>query len=88
MIPSCKEIYELEKKLESERGLKDRLKIKFHLLICKNCQHLKSQLNLIQRKASEVLSNKSSEVTDEQINEMKMKAMEKFQNKNNDKTDE
>ena len=55
---SCKEVGELlSQELDRKLSLRDRLRLKFHLLICKTCSCYEQQLKFIARSVQRLMQS-------------------------------
>ncbi len=73
----CKDIsYLISKSMDKKLSLKQRLGIKFHLMMCDLCRRYKKQLDLIQKAVSLITSSEKS--SDDLITPLPDKTKEKI----------
>ncbi|PCH63864.1 MAG: hypothetical protein COC09_04575 [Gammaproteobacteria bacterium] len=59
---SCQQVAQLTSRAQSENlSLLQRLKIKFHLMVCKGCQHYCHQINWLHQATTKLLGKPSNQ---------------------------
>lgn len=74
-LPTCKEVFQDKHKIE-KLPLHKKLARHVHLLVCRNCQHFLSTMNVIEDTMKASFKEKANKVEPEQIDSLKKQIKE------------